>query len=444
MESGEKAMKNVKLGVVCLTRTTYEYKTAQEMYNATMEDLKRIPGVDYTFIEQCVIEVEDAEVAAEKLLAANVDGLVIISGTFHLGHLALIFAKYIKKPFLLWGYNELPYDGGKIRLNSVCGLNLNASNLYKSGKDDYCCTIGDKIDENWLSAIRVKSALENARVALVGYRAHGFFNVGVDDLDVYRKTGILIDHFEIADMFSQPVTEEEVEEEVKEVRDLFVCREVNEEQVEKVARLIVSATKFVEKNRLSAVAVRCWPEFAANYGVSPCASMSILQSKGIILSCEGDMEGALSMLVGAALGAETPYLADLSQVDLKEDYALMWHCGVAPANLWDGKSERTLDTYFAGGKGVTAGFVLKEGHVNLLRIDTARGNTRLFLAAGESIQTEKQLCGTYTKVKFEQGIEKLLNTVTETGVAHHLAMIYGEYRDVLKIVAKMMKFEIIG
>ncbi len=433
----------VKLGVVCLTRTTYEYKTAQAMYTKTIEDLKKLPDVDYTFIEECVIEVKDAEEAAVKLLAANVDGLVIISGTFHLGHLALVFAKYIKKPFLLWAYNELPYDGGKIRLNAVCGLNLNASNLYKTGKDDYSCTIGDSIDEKWVDALRVKVALQNAKVGLVGYRAHGFFNVGVDDMDIYQKTGILIDHYEIADMFSQSVTDIEIEEEEKEVRSLFICKEVNDTQVKKVAQLCVSASKFVEKNGLTAVAVRCWPEFAANYGISPCAAMSILQSRGIILACEGDIEGALSMLAGAALGAETPYLADLSQVDLQEDFALMWHCGVAPANLWDGKSERTLDTYFAGGKGVTAGFVMKEGHVNLMRFDTARGKTRMFLAAGESMEMKKQLCGTYTKVRFEQNINELLNTVTETGVAHHLAMFYGEYRDVLRLAAKMMNYEVI-
>lgn len=433
----------VKLGVVCLTRTTYEYKTAQAMYTKTIEDLKKLPNVDFTFIDDCVIEINDAEEAAVKLLAANVDGVVIISGTFHLGHLALIFAKYIKKPFLLWAYNELPYDGGKIRLNAVCGLNLNASNLYKTGKDDYSCTIGDSIDEKWVDALRVKVALQNAKVGLVGYRAHGFFNVGVDDMDIYQKTGILIDHYEIADMFSQPVTDAEIAEEEKEVRSLFICKEVNDTQVKKVAQLCVSASKFVGKNGLTAAAVRCWPEFAANYGISPCAAMSILQAKGIILSCEGDVEGALSMLAGAALGAETPFLADLSQVDLQEDFALMWHCGVAPANLWDGKSERTLDTYFAGGKGVTAGFVMKEGHVNLIRFDTARGKTRMFLAAGESIEMKKQLCGTYTKVKFEQNINDLLNTVTETGVAHHLAMLYGEYRDVLRLAAKMMNYEVI-
>ena len=436
-------MQKVKVGVVCLTRTTYDYKTAQEIYNKTMEDLKKIPDVEWIFEEQAVIEIEDAENAAQKMLKNNVDGLVIISGTFHLGHLALIFNKYIKKPILLWAFDELPYDGGKIRLNSVCGLNLNASNLYKAGNDHYTCTIGGSIDKTWLAALRVKAAMENARIGLVGYRANGFFNVGTDDLDVYRKTGILIDHFEISDMFSQPVDDSEVKKEREEILRLFNCKELTDRQIENVARLCVSAAKFMRKYQLTAAAIRCWPEYAANYGVSPCATMSILQSRGMILGCEGDIEGTLSMLAARAMGAETPFLADLSQVDLKEDFALMWHCGVAPLNLWNGKCERTLDTYFAGGKGVTAGFVMKSGHVNMMRIDTARGKTRMFIAAGEAVDMEKQLCGTYAKVKFEQHITEVLDKVVYTGLAHHVTMVYGEYRDIMRAFAKMMDYEII-
>ncbi len=433
----------VKVGVACLTRTTYEYKTAQAMYNETMKRLDAIPDTEFVFIEDAVIEVEDAEAAAKKLLAADVDGLVLISGTFHLGHLALIFAKYIKKPFLLWAPDELPYDGGKIRLNSVCGLNLNASNLYKTGKDDYFYIFGNEMDMDWLQALRVKTALEKARVGLVGYRAHGFFNVGSDDMDIYAKMGILIDHYEIADMFSQEVSDEELEQSEKEVRRLFTCSQMTEEQVRKVARLCVSGEKFMKVNGLSVAAVRCWPEFANMYGIAPCAAMSILQSRGYILSCEGDIEGGLSMLAGAALGAETPFLADLSQVDIPGDFALMWHCGVAPANLWDGKSERSLDTYFAGGRGVTAGFVMKPGHVNVMRIDTARGKTRMFMGGGESVSMEKQLCGTYCKVKFDKSVEELLATVCDNGIAHHVAMYYGEYRKIFKMAAKMMNFEVL-
>lgn len=437
-------MKKAKIGVVCLTRTTYDYKTAQEIYNEKMKELtEKITDVDFVFEETAVIEVEDAQKASEKMLANNVDGLVIISGTFHLGHLALVFAKNIKKPLLLWAFNELPYDGGKIRLNAVCGMNLNASNLYKSGNDDFSYTIGDWIDEDWVKALKAKVALETAHVGIVGYRAHGFFNVGTDDLDLYRKTGILIDHYELSDMFGQEVSEEEIDVEEANLHRLFTTKLVTDRQVRKVAGLCVSMTKFIEKNHLDCLAVRCWPEFAASYGVSPCASMSVLQSRGHIIACEGDIEGALSMLVTRALGVETPYLADLSQVDLQENFALMWHCGVAPANLWDGVSDRSLDTYFAGGKGVTAGFVMKDGHINMMRIDTARGKTRMFLCAGDTIPMKKLLTGTYVKVRFEQTIEELLDSVLTNGIAHHVAFVYGEYRSAMKRFAKMMHFDVI-
>ena len=121
----------------------------------------------------------------------------------------------------------------------------------------------------------------------------------------------------------------------------------------------------------------------------------------------------------------------------------MWHCGVAPVNLTDGVCDCTLDTYFAGGKGVTAGFVMKSGKADFIRIDTARGKTRVFLARGEAEPMEKQLSGTYAKVRFDCSVKKLLDTVTETGVAHHIVMCYGEFLPVFRKFAKMMDWEII-
>jgi len=46
--------------------------------------------------------------------------------------------------------------------------------------------------------------------------------------------------------------------------------------------------------------------------------MSLLQSEKKILACEGDVEGALSMLMHRAVGAETPFLFDFSQVNFEE------------------------------------------------------------------------------------------------------------------------------
>ena len=433
----------IKLGVVCLTRTTFEYKTAQEIFNKTKEDLKKIENTEWEIIEETVIEINEAEEAAKKLNSANVDAVVVISGTFHLGHLILYFQKIIEKPILLWAYNELPYDGGKIRLNSVCGLNLNASNLYKSGVNDFYYTIGDKIDEDWVDAIRIKTALKNARLGILGSRAHGFFNMAVDELNNFRESGVIIDYYRIDEVFKQN-SEDVVKNAEEHVKKVYDTASVTAEQVNKVANLSLSLKEFMDKENLSGLAVRCWPEFAANYGVAPCASMSNLQAEGYLLSCEGDIQGLMSMLAHKAIGAETPFLADLSQVNLEEDYSLMWHCGVAPSNLWDGKCNMSLDTYFAGGRGVTADFVMKEGDVNIMRIDTALGKTRIFMQEGKAEYMEKLLRGTYAKVRFEKHMTEVLDLLIYNGIAHHVSLVYGRYARIFKILGRIMNWEVIS
>lgn len=434
---------NVRIGVCVLTRHTFDYKVAHEMYVQTMNDLRKIENIEFVFIEESVVEVEDANKAGLKFKQEDVDGVIIISGTFHLGHLALTIDGIVKKPVLLWAYDELPYDGGKIRLNSVCGLNLNASNLYKSGNNTYHCVVGNKVDTNWIDALRMKAALQRAHIGIIGYRAHGFFNLGVDELNMFRQTQILLDHYEIEDMYQQTVTPEYVEQAKKLVLDNFDVTSISSKQLELVVNLTASAKQFMDRQNLTAIAVRCWPEFAATYGISPCAAMSVLQSLGYIMACEGDVEGAMSMLACRAAGAETPFLADLSQVNRQENFALMWHCGVAPVNLCSGKCHCSLDTYFAGGKGVTADFVLKSGEVNIMRIDTARGKTRVFFERGQAMDMDKLLRGTYAKVRFDATIDRLLDVITKTGVAHHVSMVYGDYIEVYRLFARMMEWETI-
>lgn len=435
--------KAIRIGVVCLVRNTYDMAAAEIIFEQTKGDMEEIPEVEWIYAENLVISKEDAVNAANYLLKHNIDGVAIISGTFHLGHLALMIDRILNKPVLLWAFRELPYDGGKIRLNSVCGLNLNASNLYKSGNHTFHYTVADKIDSDWLDAIRMKDVLEESHLGIAGFRADGFFNLGVDELANFQKTGVLLDHYELEEMYSREVDSVEVEKTKTEIKDVFHYDKLEEERLNKLAVLCESTENFLKEKQLDALAIRCWPEYAANYGIAPCAMMSVLQARGRILACEGDVEGAMTMLALKAVGAKTPFLADLSQVFFEENYALMWHCGVAPYSLWDETSERSLDTYFAAGKGVTAGFVLKSGTINIVRIDSALGKTRVCIGRGEVFPMEKQLAGTYAKVRFESNIKELLDKVVLNGIAHHVVMVYGEYIEKLKIFARIMDFEII-
>ncbi len=433
----------IKLGVVCLARETYDVAAAASLYEKIRADLLKLKEVDLEMVPELVISIDEAKKNARLMAEACVDGLICISGTFHLGHLVLEFNKHLHVPILLWGLDELPYNGGKIRLNSVCGINLDASNLYKAGVNSYKAFVGQKIDENWVDAIRVLVALRTAHVGLLGYRANGFFNLSLDDSSLYGTTGILIDHYELSDVYTMPVASSEIERREAQIRSIFDVSGITAAQVTKVAELSAKLAAFYKTNKLNAVAIRCWPEFARDFGIAPCAAMSLLQSEGMILACEGDLEGALSMIAHQAMGAETPYLFDFSQFNFEENFALLWHDGVAPCNLRDGHSVCSLDSYFANGKGVTADFVLKPGRISIARIDTARGKRRLFLQKATGVPMEKELKGTYLKVIFDRPVKEVLDLVLKNGIAHHASMVYGDYIQPLKVAAEIMSWEVI-
>lgn len=433
----------VSLGVVCLTRNTFDYEAAGELYKGILSKLGAMENVELVAIEAPIMEPDEAIAAGKRFAAEQVDGIAVISGTFHLGHLLLEIKKYADKPLLLWGLPELPYNGGKIRLNSVCGVNLNASNLVKSGINDFTYTVGMDIDEDWLDAVRMIRALKESHVGIIGYRAHGFFNVGVDELAMYERFGVIVDHFEQAELWAFEPDAALVAEYMQKLPKRFDISALNDEKKQKVAQLAAKFRGFADKHGLNAIAVRCWPEFAAGYGIAPCGAMSLVQADDLLLSCEGDLDCAITMICHRAVGAETPFMADLSQVNVEENTALMWHCGVAPCNLTDGVCACTLDTYHAGGRGVTAGFVLKQGRVEMTRLDSINGEYRLFDKAGEAVPMDKALTGTYAKVRFDEPMKEVLDTVVYSGLAHHVSMVYGDHSKAFEIFARLKDIEVL-
>ena len=435
--------RKVNIGVVCLARQTFDHEAARQKYLAIQKDLASIEGVEFHFVPDLLFELEDAQRAAGVLQGHCPDGLVCISGTFHLGYLVLELVQRLRLPVLLWGLQELPYDSGKIRLNSVCGVHLDASNLYKAGLRNYYACFGDMIDRDWLTAICAISNLGRSRVALLGSRAHTFYNLDYDELDTWRDIGVVVDQFPLHELFDWPIDKVDEESQREKLEKTFVTKGISKEQTALTARLAAKLEGFMEHHRLDALALRCWPEFASVYGIAPCGAISQVQARDKIIACEGDVEGAFSMLLHRFLGAETPFLADLSQVNFDADEVLLWHCGVAPCNLWDGKSEISLDSYHAGGKGVTAGFVLKEGPISLLRLDSAGRERRAFYKEGLALPMEKELKGTYARVKFKEGVRTLMGQVIDNGIAHHLSVAYGEFGRILEIITRIKQWPVI-
>ncbi len=61
--------------------------------------------------------------------------------------------------------------------------------------------------------------MKMAKIGIIGYRADGFFNVGVQDNLLFGQAGALVDHYELKDVHDYPpVTEAQVASRMRQIK----------------------------------------------------------------------------------------------------------------------------------------------------------------------------------------------------------------------------------
>ena len=122
------------------------------------------------------------------------------------------------------------------------------------------------------------------------------------------------------------------------------------ELLERMAQFELTLLDWAEQHKGArkyvAFADKCWPAFPEQFGFEPCYVNSRLASRGIPVSCEVDIYGALSEYIGACVSADAVTLLDINnsvpaslyekEIKGKFDYVLTdtfmgFHCGNTPS-----------------------------------------------------------------------------------------------------------------
>lgn len=197
----------------------------------------------------------------------------------------------------------------------------------------------------------------------------------------------------------------------------------------------IALEQVLEEKDCSCAAYECWSAFPKMLGVYPCVAVGECAGDGYALSCETDINGALTMVLLNAcnLYKEPSFLADLTIRNPNDDNSeLLWHCGPFSYVLKDPESEALL----VEGQ---QSFKLKDGHLSLCRLSDdpdCDGKYRIFV--GEADTTDgPETMNTYVYIKVDNW-KRWEERIVFGPYIHHVGAVYGNLKPVLREIARYM------
>lgn len=431
------------------------------------DDPERIDAEKGWLPDGAIWSLDQAEAAAEYFAREKVDGLVIAALNFGDERSAAKVAEKLGVPVLLYATKEPPVPAGADMArvsDSYCGTLSIASALYRrklpfhyagifyAGEAEFC-----QEAEKFARAVAVVKALKGARLAQVGVRPTTFETVGYDEAAMIAKFGQNVIYSEIADLVTraQAMADDDprVIERAAAIRGGVGEMSVSSAWLLKAAKMEQAVVEFCNGNRVSALAMQCWPSIQGQWGFSTCALFGRLTEQGLLTACEADILGALSMLVSyaAALRETVPHFIDWTiQHREIENRLLAWHCGNAPACLAADNRRAAIRSRgdmeglaVAGADAAMAGlyqFQVRPGKVTFCRLAEYDNRWKMLIAPGEIIPSEETQAGTWAWVEVRDH-RRLYRTLVEEGFVHHASMIHGDQVEVLKLACKFLDID---
>lgn len=447
------------VALVSIARPTFDVPLAQSVADAALATL-RSSGLNVVGTgAELLMDAAGAERAAAALAAEPYDLLVLLQASFADSSMAARLAELAAAagaPLLLWAVPE-ERSGGRLRLNSLCGINLAGHALTRRGISyDYVLAPAD--DPSAVGRVRAlalagaaRRTLRSARIGVVGRHPDGFEPCAYDAAELADICGATVVPIALEDAL------EAARSAGDDQRDAFVARAaaragnldtLDRQAVRGTAGVYAALRGYADRERLDGVAVRCWPEYFTELGCAACGAMSMLNDECTPASCEADANGTLTLVMLRALSDQPAFIADLVSVDVDDDSAVIWHCGLAPFSMADPDAELRGTLHSNRKLPLLFEFPLRPGRVTVARLSNPRPGTgksgyRMVIGGGEMLQAPPSFSGTSGTLRFDRPAGEVLDTVMRAGLEHHICIVYGDYRAELRALAGLLGVEVL-
>ncbi len=458
----------MRIGVLPVGRATFDVDYASDRL-AAMRGRLAATGAEMVGPDDLVVDTDAARAAIAEIVAAGAERLLILQVTFTDAVVAVDAAE-TGLPLAIWAVPEAR-EGGRLRLNAFCGLNLASHALGLRGVDFAWAygapeEIGDAevaalltarpdgrrpaIDDNGSDspeARRIVGSISGRRIARIGEHPEGFDTCAYDDARLKALAGVEVDAIALSDLFDEARRAEP--EAVERVRaraagDVEGLAAVDQAQLDRSLRLKVALDRICEGREYGAAAIRCWPETFTEYGGAICGPAAMMADAKRPCACEVDVYGALTQMILQEASGGPVFLTDLVDVDAADDSAVIWHCGQAPISMRDPDVPASATIHTNRKMPLLYEFPLKPGQVTLMRVSQARGAPKMVLAGATMLKRPMAFTGTSGVLRFERPAGDVMADLIAAGLEHHLAIAYGEHRPLLREVARAMDLPVLN
>jgi L-fucose isomerase-like protein len=384
--------------------------------------------VDIISFNEIVDSDEKAAKAGNYFYENKVDVLLAVESTWSNDYHMVDILEYIDVPVALWAVPGM--ENG-----SLCSVHQLGVVLHELSRkyEIFYGDIGDKkIHSKILSyskAVSLKKYLRKKKIGLIGYRVPGMTEVIFDELELKRKFGPRIIHFGInyIQEMADRVDEAEAKKIWSSIKNSGVKIEVSDEEGIVSCKNYLVLDKIAKENKISGFAVECYPDLMGQI----CLAASLLARDGIVVSCEGDVNSALAMMMLSYFTGEPVHNTDLLNPDTKNSVVFS-HCGSGDFSIAKGKSDIRLCPVRLQNCGVCVVFLPKLGDITLVNIVGRKDTYRISAIEAYSQETKMVFPGNPVSARFDISVEKFLGVIAKNAIGHHWMIGYGKVLDEIK------------
>ncbi len=441
---------DIRLGLVSLARPTFDTTLATQVSEQVHTQLEQA-GFSLVGPQTLVSSLDEARELAQELAEAPLDLLLILQATFADSTMAMSLAQAVDTPLLLWAVPEA-HTGGRLRLNSFCGINLAGHALRRAGhRYDYVYAAPD--DPAALEQVRTlalagraRRLLRHARIGRVGEHPGGFDSCKIDRDALKRCFGLEVVQIDLENIFQsvRTIDSQEIKSILQELNaKLDNLDQLDQSSLQRTLGTFLTLRRFAEQEQFDGLAVRCWPEFFTELGCAACGAMSMLSDELIPCSCEADINGTITQLVLQSLSGQPAFGTDVVSMDVEKDAVVVWHCGLAPLSMADPLARPKGTVHSNRQLPLLMEFPLKPGRVTIARLSEATGGYRLVVGRGEMLRAPLSFSGTSGVLRFDQPAAQVFDVILKEGLEHHISLTFGDHVPALLALSSMLNIPVL-